>query len=106
MRNPRQVSAQNVNSERRTHKKRAHPETPVTVHPSPIGTRVRFAFVAAVAFWIVLVSGQFSSIVAKYSPRGVIRAQSGFDAVCISTIQGEAMRSPVNCEQHKGTIKV
>jgi hypothetical protein len=63
--NPGEVSAQNIYSERRTHEEYADPEAPVTMHPSPVGTRVRFASTIAIAFRIVLIASQLFSIATK-----------------------------------------
>jgi hypothetical protein len=36
--NPGQVETENENSERYRHKKRAYPEAPISMHPSPVRT--------------------------------------------------------------------
>jgi hypothetical protein len=58
-RNPRQVSSQNVNSERRKHEDRAYPEAPVGVHAPPVRTGIGFTAVAAYSFVVVLIPRQF-----------------------------------------------
>jgi hypothetical protein len=67
--NPRQVDAQNEDSERRRHEKRAYPEAPVAMHPSPVRARIGLAIIAAVSFPVVPVSCHLVSISAPYSPR-------------------------------------
>jgi hypothetical protein len=67
--NPRQVAAQNEDSERRSHQKRTYPEAPVTMHTSPVRTRIGFTAVAAVSFPVVPVSRHLFSISAWHSPR-------------------------------------
>ena len=67
--NPCQVAAQNVDGECSTHKERAYPEAPVTMHTLPVGARFGFAAVATVAFMVVSVSRHLVSIAALYSPR-------------------------------------
>jgi hypothetical protein len=61
--NPRQVSTQNVDGDRRKHEDRAYPKAPVTMHSPPVRAWIGFASVAAVSFEIVLVSCHFFSAV-------------------------------------------
>ena len=63
--NPRQIATQNVDSERGRHENSAYPEAPVTMHPSPIGTGIGLAPVAAISFQVVLASCHFVSITAE-----------------------------------------
>jgi hypothetical protein len=46
-----------------------YPETPVTMHPSPVWARIGLASVATVSFRVVVISSQLFSIAAEYSPR-------------------------------------
>jgi hypothetical protein len=55
-RNRRHAADKNEDSERCSHQERACPEAPVTVHPSPVRTRIRFTAIAAVSFRVVPVS--------------------------------------------------
>jgi len=64
--NPCQVAAQNVNREHSRHEDRADPEAPVTMHTLPVRARLGFAAVATISFMVVLASGHFSSIAARY----------------------------------------
>lgn len=74
--NPGQVSAQNVNRERRTHKKRAHPETPVAVHSSPIRTGIGFASIATISFGVMFIAGQSVDSFARHKRSTVADATS------------------------------
>ena len=67
--NPCQIATQNVNSERRRHKKRAHPEAPITMHTLPVRARAGFTAVATISFPVVLASRHLFSISREYSPR-------------------------------------
>jgi hypothetical protein len=67
--NPRQIATQNVDSERGSHEDGAYPETPVTMHPSPVGTRIWLTPGALISFMVVLTSSHFASICWEYSPR-------------------------------------
>jgi hypothetical protein len=67
--NPRQIATQNIDSERGSHKYSVYPETPVTMHPPPVGPWIGFATAATVPFGVVLVSGHYFSISDEYSPR-------------------------------------
>ena len=67
--NPRQITTQNVDSERGRHEDSANPKAPVTVHPSPIRTGIGFTATAAISFEVVLASRHFVSIFGEYSPR-------------------------------------
>jgi hypothetical protein len=64
---PRQVAAQNIDSECGSDKDSAYPEAPVTVHPPPVRTRIGFTSVAAISFRVVLASCHFVSIAWEYS---------------------------------------
>src|ERR1035438_607431 len=55
--NPSQVSTQEVNGKRGSHKYCANPEAPVTMHAPPVRTRIGFASIAAISLTIVPVSG-------------------------------------------------
>src|ERR1700722_9515521 len=66
-RKPRQVLAQNVYRDRGRHEDGTHPETPITMHALPIGTRPNFSVVATISFVIVSPSSHFVSI--PRSPR-------------------------------------
>ena len=68
-RNPRQVSAENIDGDRGKHQDCAHPEAPVTMHAPPIRARIWLTTVVAVSFGVVPVSGHFFSILALHSPR-------------------------------------
>jgi hypothetical protein len=61
VRDPCQVAAQNIGSERYSHQERTHPEAPVAVHPAPVGAWVRLAVVAAMSFVEVPVSCHIAS---------------------------------------------
>jgi hypothetical protein len=67
--NPCQVAAQNVDGECSTHKERAYPEAPVTMHSLPVGAGFGFTAVATIAFMVVSVSRHLFSIAASYSQR-------------------------------------
>ncbi len=75
VRNPSQVAAENVNSERGRHEERTDPEPPVTMNTLPVRAGLGFTAVAAVSFMIVLASGHFFSIAGSYSPRRAARLQ-------------------------------
>jgi len=74
--NPGQVSAHNVNRERRSHQDSAHPEAPVTVHSSPIWTRIGLTPVATISFGIMLIAGQFVDSSAHHKRSTVADATS------------------------------
>jgi hypothetical protein len=65
--NPRQIATYNMDGERDSHEDFTYPEAPVTMHPSPVGTRL--TPVAAISFQVVLPSCHFVSIACEYSPR-------------------------------------
>ena len=67
-RNPRQIAAQNIDSERGRHEDGAYPEAPVTMHAPPVRPRIWFANAVTVPFGVVLVSCHCFSISDEYSP--------------------------------------
>jgi hypothetical protein len=73
---PCQVAAENVDGECSTHKERAYPEAPVTMHSLPVRAGFGFTAVATVSFMVVLASGHLFSIAASYSPRRAALLQS------------------------------
>jgi hypothetical protein len=74
--NPRQITAQNIDGKRGTHKHSAYPEPPITMHPSPVRPWIGFPSAVAVSFWVVLVSSHFSSNSDEYSPLRAALLQS------------------------------
>jgi hypothetical protein len=64
--NPRQINAENVNSERSRHKDRADPEAPVTMHALPVRAGFGFTVVGTVSFMVVFASGHLFSIAAGH----------------------------------------
>jgi hypothetical protein len=65
---PRQITRQNVDSQRGSHEDSAYPEAPVTMHASPVRAWIGLTRVATIAFLIMLASGHLASIAAEYSP--------------------------------------
>ena len=71
-RHPCKITAEHVDSQRACHKRRPNPEAPVSMHAPPIRPRIWLATVAAVSFWIVLVSRHcFSVAVGAFAPPGI-----------------------------------
>jgi hypothetical protein len=66
---PSQIAAQNIDCERGSHEDSAYPEAPVTMHPSPVRARIRFAVFSTISLTVVLASSHFVSIFCEYSPR-------------------------------------
>jgi len=60
--NPRQIATQNINSERGSHQNSANPETPVTMHPSPVRAGIGLTTVATMPFQVVFASCHLASI--------------------------------------------
>jgi hypothetical protein len=74
--NPRQIAAENIDSERGRHEHSAYPEAPVTVHPPPVWAGIGLPGAAAVSFRIVLVSSHLFSMAALYRPPRAALLQS------------------------------
>ena len=102
---PGQVTTQNLDGKRRSHQDSAHPEAPVTVHSSPIWTRIGLTPVATISFGIMLIAGQFVDSSAHHKRRTVADATS-WRGAAICTIGDDATKSPVNCDQHTGPFVV
>jgi ribosomal protein L16/L10AE len=73
--NPRQVATKHIDRQSRSHQNRAYPETPVTMHPPPVRTRIWLTGVVAIPFKVVLASSHLFSITAEYLLRRVAQFQ-------------------------------
>jgi hypothetical protein len=59
--NESEIVAHNEDGKCHGHEECTHPEAPVTVHPLPVGTWVRFTMVAAMSFSEMPVSSHIAS---------------------------------------------
>jgi hypothetical protein len=70
--NPRQIAAQNIDSQGGSHKDGSCPESPVTMHAPPIRPWIGLSDVTAISFMVVFASGHCVSISGEYSPLSVV----------------------------------
>jgi len=93
IRNPCQITTQNIDCERGSHEDSTYPEAPVTMHPSPVRTWIGFACATAIPLEVVLASSHLFPITDEYR------------RATVSTIEENAAGSTVNCGQNaSGTL--
>ena len=66
--NPRQIAAQNVDSQRGSHKDGSYPESPVTMHTPPVWPWIGFSNLTTISLMVVLASGHCFSKSDEYLP--------------------------------------